>query len=463
MSAGVAWLAITDLRRNWARGMAAAVVIAVGVWGVGFFADQASKQQTAVGRGYEQVGAASFVVELDGVDQPAVAGLVQRVNRLDGVRSAAISAEGLPRGIVADTSFVVFANAQQREFLGARSSMLGVQPGFQPPVDYFVNFHDTNPTAPDAALGIPLLPQTGSSVPGRGEMLIDTAVASYIGVAPGATGSVDLIYPGTQPPIVRHLDNIRLAGTFHAIGPDQGRVDGFWGLALQGASAGNNVLMVRQPGTGAAVSTVPVILDAATVRSFEGDVRAQLTQRGQKIPAAWGQTRMVIHASSLTAVPRAQRAVAALLAGGGLAGQRPVSWRVLMPEQNNYLAAQREQTKIGHGATFFLGLLALLIATGTAGLAIRVVLGRWRQYGILQAIGFTPMAVVAVLGIQLTVVLGSAIGLAGLASAVFPGQMSGMALLWAAGLCVAATALGAVPALVWPLRYGPAAALRETA
>ncbi|HYZ38197.1 MAG TPA: hypothetical protein VE673_16005, partial [Pseudonocardiaceae bacterium] len=328
---------------------------------------------------------------------------------------------------------------------------------------YFVNFHDLNPVAPDAALGFPLLPGAGNTVPGHGEMLIDSAVASYIGVAPGTTGSVDLIYPGIQPPIVHHLDNIRLAGTFHAIGPDQGRVDGFWGLALQGASPSNNVLLVRQPGTGAAVSTVPVILDAATVHFFEDEIRAQLTQRGQQIPAAWEQTRMVIHASSLAAVPRAQRAVAALLAGGGLAGARPVSWRLLVPEQNNYLAAQREQTKIGHGAMLFLGLLVVLVAAGAAGLAIRVVLGRWRQYGILQAIGFTPGAVVAVLGIQLVVVLGGAIGLAGLASAVFPGQVSGMALLWAAGLCVAATALGALPALVWPLRYGPAAALRETA
>lgn len=112
---------------------------------------------------------------------------------------------------------------------------------------------------------------------------------------------------------------------------------------------------------------------------------------------------------------------------------------------------------------FFLGLLVLLLAAGAAGLSIRMVLTRWRQYGILQAVGFTPVAVVAVLGIQVAVVLGGAIGLAGLARAVFPGQVSGMALLWAAGLCMAATALGLVPALVWPLRYGPAAALRETA
>lgn len=331
-------------------------------------------------------------------------------------------------------------------------------------MDYFVNFHDTNPTAPDAVLGIPLLPQSGSSVPAPGQMLLDTGVAGYIGVTLGATGSIDLIYPGIQPPIVRHLDNIRLAGTFRAIGPDQGRVDGFWGLALQSSSAGNRVLMVRQVGTGTTVNTVPVILDAATVGSFEDEVRAQLTQRGQKIPAAWNQARVVVRASSLAAITRAQRAVAALLDDGGdLAGAGAVSWRVLVPEQNNYLAAQREQTKIGHGSTFFLGLLVLLIAAGAAGLSIQMVLTRWRQYGILQAIGFTPVAVVAVLGIQVAVVLGGAIGLAGLARAVFPGQVSGMALLWAAGLCVVATALGAVPALVWPLRYGPAAALRETA
>src|SRR5437764_13525001 len=128
MSFGVAWLAVTDLRRSWAGALAAAVVIALGVLGVGFFADQASKQQTAVGRGYEQVGAASFVVELDGLDESALAGLVTRVCRLDGVRSAAVSVDGLPRGIVADTSFVVFANAEQREFLGARGSVLGAEP-----------------------------------------------------------------------------------------------------------------------------------------------------------------------------------------------------------------------------------------------------------------------------------------------------------------------------------------------
>jgi hypothetical protein len=457
MAAGVAWLALTDLRRHWARALTAALVIAVGVLGAGFFADQASKQQAAVGWGYEQAGAASFVVELNGLGPPALADLITRVRQLDTVRSATAPVSGLPGGIVADTSFMVFGNAEQREFLGARSTVLGVEPDFQPTVDYFVNFHDVNPNAPDTVLGIPLLPKAGNGVPGRGEILLDTAAAGYIGVAPGAMGSVDLIYSGVQPPIVYHLDNIRVAGTFHAIGPDQGRVDGFWTLALQGTSAGSNVLTVRQPATDATVSIVPVILDAATVRSAVADMRAQLAQRGQPIPGAWGTARMVVQASSLAAVPRAQRAVQALLDGRGITG------RFLVSEQNNYLAAQREQTKVGQGATLFLGLLVALVAVGAAGLAIRVALARWHQYGILQAVGFTPVAVLAAVGIQVTILLAAAVGLIVLASVVLPLKVSGNALVQAGVLCIAATALGALPALVWPLRYGPAAVLRETA
>src|SRR5947209_4726028 len=103
MAAGVAWLALTDLRRHWARALAAALIIGVGVLGAGFFADQASKQQTAVGRGYEQAGAASFVVELNGLSPPALADLLARVRQLDTVRLAAAPVSGLPGGIVADT------------------------------------------------------------------------------------------------------------------------------------------------------------------------------------------------------------------------------------------------------------------------------------------------------------------------------------------------------------------------
>jgi hypothetical protein len=46
-----------------------------------------------------------------------------------------------------DTSFLVFHNEQQQEYLGARTSVLGVDRSFDLARDYYVDFHEINPQA----------------------------------------------------------------------------------------------------------------------------------------------------------------------------------------------------------------------------------------------------------------------------------------------------------------------------
>ena len=81
----------------------------------------------------------------------------------------------------------MFRNEQQQEYLGARTSVLGVDQSFDLARDHYIDFHEVNPQALQIALGMPLLPPAGEvRPPGSGEVLVASGVADYVGVQPGA-------------------------------------------------------------------------------------------------------------------------------------------------------------------------------------------------------------------------------------------------------------------------------------
>src|SRR5205807_5729821 len=106
--------------------------------------------------------------------------------------------------IAVDTSFLVFRNEQQQEYLGARTSVLGVDRNFDLARDYYVNFREVNTQAPQIVLSMPLLVTAGTArPPGPQEVLVASGVADYVGVQPGAEAIVEFVYSGAGEPIVQ--------------------------------------------------------------------------------------------------------------------------------------------------------------------------------------------------------------------------------------------------------------------
>ena len=66
MDRGLFWLAVVELKRAWLRSSLAALAIALALIAVTFFATQVGLRQAELLSGYEQSGAATFVVELGG-------------------------------------------------------------------------------------------------------------------------------------------------------------------------------------------------------------------------------------------------------------------------------------------------------------------------------------------------------------------------------------------------------------
>jgi hypothetical protein len=285
-------------------------------------------------------------------------------------------------------------------------------------------------------------------------------VTDYVGVEPGAQAAVELVYANANPPVVRRLEGLRLIGTFDDAGPDRGRIDPFWQLSYVGES----LLTVRGTG-GTEPTSVPVILNRAVVQDFLRDARSQPRSSAAAIPA---RSQLVISATSVARVPAVQREVVALLETEALkpAGEADPpgarTYRVLIPERNNFISAQREQRKVGTGGAYFAGLLLTLLAFGTGGLQVLATLRRWRDYGVLQAVGFSPGQILMVYGGQLLLVLTSAILFAGLAVFLSPRLApSRDVFATSAALAALATFAGSAPALLWPMRARPAAMLKE--
>ena len=103
-----------------------------------------------------------------------------------------------------------------------------------------------------------------------------------------------------------------------------------------------------------------------------------------------------------------------------------------------------------------------MLAIGAAGLQVQNVLSRWRDYGILQAVGFTPRQVLAYYGLQFALVLTSGIAIAAIAS-VLLSAISATSLIVAAGLAALAAGFASLPVLLWPVWRAPAEVLRDAA
>src|SRR5262249_57596075 len=110
-------------------------------------------------------GAASFVVEVSGIPDGDIDALVTAARAISGVNSVEAPYNGVDLALGGDISFVVFENDRQREYLGARTSIVGVDRSFHPARHYYVNFHRLNPQASQSVLGIPLLPTSGTVRP----------------------------------------------------------------------------------------------------------------------------------------------------------------------------------------------------------------------------------------------------------------------------------------------------------
>jgi hypothetical protein len=456
-------LAIVDLRRAWLRSSVTAVAIALALIAVTFFVGQIGLRQAELLTGYEESGAATFVIELGSVPEGEVANLVQALRSAAGVQSVEGPYSGTQLGLVADTSFVVFENEKQQESLGARTTVLGVNRSFDPVRDYYVDFHDLNAKAPAAVLGAPLLATSGTvRAPDRNEVAVPSGVTDYVGIRPGVEATVDLMYVNANPPIVRRYEKLRLIGTFELVGPDQARFEPFWRLAARGSE----VLTVRRPDAPEGVATtLPILLNDQLLKEFLGFVGEQLAARG--IPQEAAPKELVVRAKSVRAVPIVEGEATSLLDQRGLrqacgaAGEANFCLRV--PERNNFEAALKEERKLERGGSFFILLLLVLVAAGAAGLQIQLVLARWRELGILQAVGFSPIKILLYFAIRLYTILAAGIVLAAAAVSILPFARSASTFGFAAAVALVAASIAALPVLLWPLAQAPARLLRVSA
>jgi len=185
----------------------------------------------------------------------------------------------------------------------------------------------------------------------------------------------------------------------------------------------------------------------------------------RELPTAGFQSRgqLVVRAGSISDVPLAEAAVERLLRKRGLnPGCEPGSsgsFCLLLPERNNFRAALEQQTKIGTGGAFLIALLLMLLGIGTAGSQIQTVLSRWHDYGVLQALGFTPGQLLVYSGLEIALVLGAGIAIAAGAALLVP-FASAWSLLFAIGWAAMAAA-SALLVLAWPLRRSVAELVRE--
>src|SRR5215831_2908227 len=129
------------------RSVSAMAALALAIFAVAVFAYQISLRQAEVRAEYEKGGAASFIAEISGVPDGDIDALVTAARAISGVTSVEAPYHGVDLALGGDISVVVFQNDRQREYLGARISVIGVERSFDPSRDYYVNFHRLNPQA----------------------------------------------------------------------------------------------------------------------------------------------------------------------------------------------------------------------------------------------------------------------------------------------------------------------------
>jgi hypothetical protein len=99
---------------------------ALAILAVAFFGRQIEFRRAEVIAGYEAVGAATFIVRVAGVADDQIDALAKAIRGLAAIGSVDAPYSGAGSRVVADTSFRVFRNERQQEYLGARTSILGV-------------------------------------------------------------------------------------------------------------------------------------------------------------------------------------------------------------------------------------------------------------------------------------------------------------------------------------------------
>jgi hypothetical protein len=259
------WLALADLGQARLRSGLAALAIAAAILAVAFFAGQIKLHQREVLASYDAAGAGTFIVQLTGVADDEIDALADSVRTISDVRLVEAPYSGISKNIAADTSFLVFRNEQQQEYLGGRTSVLAVDRSFDLARDYYVALHDINPQAPEIVLGLPLLVTTGEArPPGPREVLVPSGVANYVGVQPSTEAIVEFVYTGAGEPIIRRFEGLQLIGTFDMAGPDQGRFEPFWRFNARG----QDVLTVRAEAARIGITTLPIVVDLELFRDF---------------------------------------------------------------------------------------------------------------------------------------------------------------------------------------------------
>jgi hypothetical protein len=205
-----------------------------------------------------------------------------------------------------------------------------------------------------------------------------------------------------------------------------------------------------------------IVLSADVVRNFLTSVRSELEARAGPLAQLPSRDQLVIRANTIGDVPAVEMAVRSLLKERQLAedcnASPQGSFCLRLPERNNFEAAFQEQSKVGAGGSFFIALLIALIAVGTAGLQVQTVVMRWREFGVLQAIGFSPGQIVGYYGLQLCLLLAGGIACAAIASVVLTSALSSplASVGLAAAVSVVVGGLAALPVLLWPLSRSPA-------
>jgi len=172
-------------------------------------------------------------------------------------------------------------------------------------------------------------------------------------------------------------------------------------------------------------------------RAFLSSIRDELARRGTAPADLPGRHQLVVRANAIADVPAAEAAVVQALRQLGFdqdcGGHSFRSFCLRLPERNNFRTALEEQNKVGTGGAFFVALLLGLVAIGTAGLQLQTVIARWRDNGVLQALGFTPGQIFQYFGLQLLIILTGGVAIAALVSLLLP-AWSPASFLTAAGL-----------------------------
>jgi hypothetical protein len=463
---GPLWLAFLDLRQAGLRSGLTALAVAFAILTISIMAWQAELQQSEMLRDYENAGAATIVAELAGVDKDESEQLVLAILQIDGITGAEAPYRGNDMGVIADISFLVFENEKQQEYLGGTTTVIGVASTFDLARDYYDIMGAPNADQRQRPLGIPLLVANGiGRAPREGEVSIPAVIADYVGVRPGVRASVELIeIGGSGPPIVRRYDDLRVIGTFDAVGPDEGNFAPFWRFAAHG----RDVLTVRRSGHRQdTTTTLPVVVDAALLRNFMTYAgRERKARDGERAPAS-DHRQIVIRADTLGKVASVEEAVQQLLAQRGLLDDcRAIQLRsfcLQLPERNNFKTALHERTTFSTGTSFFMGLLLVLAGVTSAGLQLQTVIARWHEQAILEALGFTPYGLMLYFILRLSIIWGVGVTVAGLVSSALPPTVgaSPASFATAAGFLIAVCFITTVPVLLWPLRHSPGERIRD--